>query len=292
MDNKFSYTDIHLHFHPPGQTKPEIKEIILDEFPPLAAFYKNPNDNSALLGLMDGLNCERSWIINYEAPDTMGYELSTNEWVAEFCENSNNRLLPIGGIHPNKHENPSQILCDYIESGKLFGIKVHGPHQLIYPNDYINGNTNQRKMYQILEALQIPVIFHTGSSIFPKARSKYGNPIFLEDILIDFSDMIVIMSHGGRPFWTREAEYLMIKFPQLYFDISGVPPKLIPKYYPRFHRYADRVIFGSDYPSPGVPGSRVNAESITDLPLPNDTLQRILHDNATKILANHRYFRI
>ncbi|MHA2503830.1 MAG: amidohydrolase family protein, partial [Candidatus Kariarchaeaceae archaeon] len=100
------------------------------------------------------------------------------------------------------------------------------------------------------------------------------------------------MAHGGRPFWTREAEYLMNKFPTLYLDIAGVPPQLLGKYFPRFHRYADRVIFGSDYPSPGVPGSRTNAEEISKLPLPPDTLHRILHENATNIASNQRYFRI
>jgi len=288
----FSYTDVHLHFHPPDQTKQEIKEIILEEFPPLHAFYKNPQDNSALLGLMDGLDCERSWIINYEAPETMGYTIKTNDWVSNFCEGSNKRLLPVGGIDLNQHDNPNQILSDYFESGSLFGLKIHGPHQLIAPNDYTHGNVKQRKMYELMEELQIPVIFHTGTSIFPKARSKFGNPLMLEDVLIDFPDLIAIMAHGGRPFWTREAEYLMAKFEDLYFDLAGIPPQYIPKWFPRFHRYADRCMFGSDYPSPGVPGSRVNAESIAELPLPPDTLQRILQENANEILRKHRYIRI
>ena len=29
---------------------------------------------------------------------------------------------------------------------------------------------------------------HTGTSIFPRARSKYGNPMELDDVAIDFPD--------------------------------------------------------------------------------------------------------
>lgn len=284
-----SYIDCHLHFHSPEMTKKEIKDMILKEVPSLKTFFDNPDDNSSLLGLMDALRCKRAWIINYESPDVMGYTLETNNWVSKFCEGSNGRLIPIGSVHPGKHSDAAEILRDYYESGMIKGCKVHGPHQLIQPNQYtrsIDGLESQRKMYAVAEELQIPVIFHTGTSVFPKARSKFGNPLFMEDILIDFPDMIAIMAHGGRPFWTREAEYIMAKFRnhKLYMDLAGIPPHLIPTYFPRFQRYAHKCMFGSDYPSPGVPGSRQNAEAIADLPLDDDILKKILFENAEKLI--------
>ena len=280
------YIDAHIHFHDPVMTDKVIKELILREFPPLQSFFDNPEDNSTLLGLMDGLNCRRAWIINYESPDVMGYTLTTNEWVARFCEDSNNRLIPVGGVHPGKHDDAAKIINDYYESGMIKALKVHGPHQLLWPNAYVEGLEAQKKLYEKCEELKIPIIFHTGTSIFPRARSRFGHPLMMEDVLIDFPNIVAIMAHGGRPLWTREAEYLMIKFPNLYFDLSGIPPHLIAEYFPRFHRYADRCIFGSDYPSPGVPGSRQNAEAIANLPLEDDILRKILHENAEKIIPS------
>lgn len=279
-----SYIDAHLHFHDPAMTEQTIKDMILEEFPALQNFFSNPDDNSTLLGLLDALNCKQAWIINYESPDVMGYTLSTNEWVGAFCEGSSGRLIPVGSVHPGKHNNAASLVKDYVESDLLQVIKMHGPHQLLKPNAYLAGMESQRKLYRILEDLQVPVIFHTGTSIFPKARSKYGNPLLLEDVLIDFPDLVPIMAHGGRPFWMREAEFLMAKFDHLYMDLAGIPPLQIGNYYPRFHRYADRCIFGSDYPSPGVPGSRQNAEVIANLPLEDNVLRKILFENAEKLL--------
>lgn len=280
----FHFIDCHMHFHDPEMTTSTITEIIKEEFPHIKSFYETSGDNSALLGLMDAINCKQAWIINYESVDTMGYDISTNDWVHNFCENSHNRLIPIGGVNPKRHENAAEMMQDYVESGMIRGMKVHPSHQLLYPNEYTKGLESQRKLYAVCEELQIPVMFHTGSSIFPLARSKFANPLCLEDILIDFPELIMIQSHGGRPFWMRESEYLMIKFPQLYLDLAGVPPKLLPEYFPRFERYAERVLFGSDYPSPGVPSPRENAEVIADLPLPKATIDKILFGNAMKLM--------
>ncbi|MDH5401000.1 MAG: amidohydrolase family protein [Candidatus Heimdallarchaeota archaeon] len=284
--NDFEYVDCHIHFHDPLKTDEQIKLIMLNEFPMLKSFLDNPNDNTKLLEMMDQVNCKRSWIINYESPRVMGYDLSTLDWVSNFCEDSDKRLIPVGGIHPGLHEDAHQIMRNYFESGLLMGLKVHGPHQLIYPNAYTGGLIAQEKLYQTMEELKIPVIFHTGTSIFPKARSKFGNPLVLEDILIDFPEMTVIMAHGGRPIWMREAEFLMSKFKNLYMDLAGIPPKLIQEYFPRFNRYADRCIFGSDFPSPGVPSSRENVDNVAKFPLPPNIIKKIVLENAETIIKS------
>ncbi|MCY3411079.1 MAG: amidohydrolase [Candidatus Heimdallarchaeota archaeon] len=279
------FNDVHLHFHDPSMQESTITDIIKEEFPHFKSFYDSPDDNSALLGMMDAIGMQRAWVINYESPEVIGYTRSTNDWVSAFCDDSDDRLIPIGGIIPRKGENVVLVMREYIESGKIRGLKVHGPHQLLYPNEYTrSGLKEQHDLYLMCEELKVPVMFHTGSSIFKAARSKYGNPLDLEDILIDFPDLTVIMCHGGRPFWQREAEYLMIKFPQLYMDIAGVPPKLIHKYFPRLERYSNRLLFGSDYPSPGVPSPRMNAEAIAELPLPDDVLKKILIENMNMII--------
>ncbi len=285
----FHYIDAHMHFHDPTHVDPYLMKSLKSEFPIIQQFINNPDDNSAILGFLDALNCDQAWLMNYEAKNVIGHPFEINEWVANLCENSDGRLIPFGGIDVFAHNDPVGIMRDFFESNRLFGLKVHPPHQLYKPNIYLKGNNKLRKLYEMCEELKIPVVFHTGSSIFDKARSKYGNPLYLEDILIDFPDLIVIMAHGGRPFWMREAEYLMIKFPQLYFDISGIPPHYIPDQYPRILRYADRLIFGSDFPSPGVPGSRQNAEEIAKMGFSEDILNKILFENAKEIVRKRNF---
>ena len=50
-------------------------------------------------------------------------------------------------------------------------IQIHPPHQLLFPNDYLNGVNELEIIYRAAEANGIPVMFHTGTSIFPGART-------------------------------------------------------------------------------------------------------------------------
>ncbi len=78
-------------------------------------------------------------------------------------------------------------------------LKVHPPHQLLFPNDYLHGDKDLELIYRTMEANEIPVMFHTGTSIFPGARNKYGDPIYLDDVAVDFPKLKILLAHGGRP---------------------------------------------------------------------------------------------
>jgi len=67
-------------------------------------------------------------------------------------------------------------------------------------------------------------------------------------------------------------------------DISGIPPKLLLNYFPRIEESADKVMFGSDWPSPGIPGMGVNARGIMQLPISEESKRKILFDNADRLL--------
>ncbi len=73
-------------------------------------------------------------------------------------------------------------------------IKIHPPHQLLFPNDYLNGVTELEVIYRAAEANGIPVMFHTGTSIFHGARNRYGDPIFIDDVAVDFPKMKILLA--------------------------------------------------------------------------------------------------
>ncbi len=277
-----------MHWHAHEQLDPAVLNMVKREFPFLFKENIDSADPTPIIELMKKENVEKGFVINYVAPEVMGFTFKTNEWVIDFCDKSEGMLIPVGGVDTKSHENAGELLRPYLETKSIKLVKVHGPHQLIKPNEYLTGNKGLQNLYETCQELKIPVIIHTGTSIFPKARSRYGHPLYVEDILIDFPDLKIIIAHGGRPFWTMEFEYLMQKFKNILFDISGVPPKLLPNYFPRFHRYADRVIYGSDFPSPGVKGIRKNAEllnSIFDkMGLNREVKSKIFYENANKLI--------
>jgi predicted TIM-barrel fold metal-dependent hydrolase len=166
---------------------------------------------------------------------------------------------------------------------KIRTIKIHPPHQLLFPNDYMNGVKELELIYRAAEAHEIPVIFHTGTSIFAGARNRYGDPIYVDDVAVDFPKLKIILAHGGRPLWMKTAFFLMRRHPNVFMDISGIPPKALLKYFPRLEEIADKTLFGTDWPSPGVSSIEGNLAGFRALPLSEETKDKILSRNAMRL---------
>src|SRR4029077_16173990 len=99
--------------------------------------------------------------------------------------------------------------------------KVHPPQQGFPPNAYTQGLTSLGRIYRRCEERGLPVMIHTGTSIFPGARSKYGNPMELDDVAIDFPDIQMGMGPGGRPLYMAEAFFILRRHRKVWLDLSG-----------------------------------------------------------------------
>ena len=109
---------------------------------------------------------------------------------------------------------------------------------------------------QVIAAAKLPALFHTGQTAVGQGagagggvRLKYGNPIYLDDVAVDFPDMPIIMAHPSFP-WQDEALAIALHKAQVYIDLSGWSPKYFP---PLLVQYANtllknKVLFGSDHP--------------------------------------------
>ena len=123
-------------------------------------------------------------------------------------------------------------------------------------------------------------MIHTGTSIFPGARSKFGNPMEIDDVAIDFPDLPLVMAHGGRPLYMDEAFFILRRHRKVRLDVSGIPPSKLLEYFPRLTEIVDRVLWGTDWPSPGVKDLRQNIDQFLTLPLTNEQQRAILETNA------------
>ena len=65
-------------------------------------------------------------------------------------------------------------------------------------------------------------------------------------------------------------------------EIAGLPPQRLLHYLPDLERVADKVLFGSDWPS--VPAIKKNIETIRGLPLSDKAKEQILGGNAMRVL--------
>jgi uncharacterized protein len=102
---------------------------------------------------------------------------------------------------------------------------------------------------------------------------------------VDFPELVIVIAHGGRPLWMEQAFFLVRRFPNVFMDVSSIPPKAILKYVPRLEEVADKVIYGSDWPSPGVKSMAANVRDFRALGLPAEAREKILEANSRKVFG-------
>jgi predicted TIM-barrel fold metal-dependent hydrolase len=272
-------TDAHIHVQPWWELRPEVLDVItrgrgdVDE---LQKIMKSPQH---LLRRMDADGIDRAVLVNYPSPDLMGFTHRVNEYVAQYCEAAPDRLVPMGGVHPRFTDDAAAEVRRAADLG-VRALKVHPPHMAFEPNAYLHGLDALRDIYEEAQRLRLPVMIHTGTSIFPGARSRTGEPMAVDDVAVDFPDLRIVIAHGGRPLWMEQAFFLVRRFPNVFMDVSSIPPKAVLRYFPRLAEIADKVLYGSDWPAPGVRSMADNLRDFRALGLAEDVLARVLEGNA------------
>ena len=79
------------------------------------------------------------------------------------------------------------------------------------------------------------------------------------------------------------AFFLVRRHPNVFLDISGIPPKMLLKYFPRLAEIAEKTLFGTDWPGPGVPDIKKNLDDFRGLNLPEEIRQQILSRTALQL---------
>jgi predicted TIM-barrel fold metal-dependent hydrolase len=275
-------TDCHIHIEPYAMMKPEAAALMRKKRPNFTELEEYSRDPGKFLAYLDSAGIDRAVLINYPAQETLGFTADVNQWIVNYCKAAPERLLPCGGVHPRFSNNVQADVENLLRLGmRLF--KVHPPHQLLYPNAYLTDCKELATLYRIAEQNGIPVMIHTGTSVLPHARSKFGDPIYLDDIAVDFPKLKILMAHGGRPLWMDTAFFLLRRHANVFLDISGIPPKSLLEYFPRLEEIAHKTLFGTDWPGPGVPDVKRNLDDFRALPLSENARRKILSENALGI---------
>ncbi len=276
-------TDLHVHIQPWRQLKPAVAAAMRRgkeaHWERLMALMDDPR---AFVQLLDESGLARAAIINYPSPDLMGFDDSTNEFAARYAEAAPERILPFGGVHPRFTKDPAGDVDRLIAMG-IRAIKIHPPHQLFPANAYVDGLDALGAIYRRCEERGLPVMIHTGTSVFPGARSKWGHPMEVDDVAIDFPKLTILMSHGGRPFMSEAAFFLLRRHPNVHLEVSGMPPARLLDYFPRLEEISAKAVWGTDWPSPGVKDLKASIDAFLELPLSDDAKRAILSENSLRL---------
>jgi predicted TIM-barrel fold metal-dependent hydrolase len=274
--------DSHVHVQPWKMIKPDVLAMMQGKRPDLDRINGMMYDPDRFVAYMDEERIETVISINYPSPDIMGFTGKAIDYAADFSKRSGGRVLAIGSVHPTMEKDPEGAMNRMIDDG-FRGIKMHPSHQACAPNDYVNGNRVLETAYRKAQEAGMVLMVHTGTSVFPGARNRFADPILCDDIAIDFPDLKIILAHGGRPLWMPTAIFLVRRFPNVYMDVSSIPPQKLTEYFPRLETMADKILWGSDWPAPGVPGMRENVDRFLELPISDEAKRKIVHDNARKL---------
>lgn len=228
------------------------------------------------LEVLDGAGVEFAVVVAELAPITSA--IASNETIERLCSASP-RLIPFASINPYLTAHPTRELERLVLKLGFRGLKLYPTYQQYYLNDPM-----LYPLYAKAQELRIPVMWHTGSSVFPASRLKYGDPLHGDDVAVDFPDLTLIMAHSGRPIWYDHAYTLARLHENVYMELAGLPPQRLLNYFPELERVADKVLFGSDWPSIPTATIRRNIEIIRGLPLSEKAKEQILGANAARIL--------
>ncbi|MEL6809444.1 MAG: amidohydrolase family protein, partial [Pseudomonadota bacterium] len=168
-------------------------------------------------------------IFPVDAERETGYRRYANEEVAEIAAENSDVLIPFASIDPWKGKMGVREARRLIREFGIKGFKFHPTMQGFYPNDRI-----AYALYEAIEAEGGIALFHTGQtgvgSGMPGGngmRLKYSNPMYMDDVAVDFPDLKIILAHPSFP-WQEEALAVAQHKPNVYIDLSGWSPKYFP----------------------------------------------------------------
>jgi len=269
--------DVHVHAEP-GEDASEAAKAAKAyfgasdaprEIDPLAEYYRQRKMACVLFTVDERLS---------------GRAMVPNDEVIAAAARHPDVIIPFVSIDPTRGPAALDEVTRLFAAGAR-GFKLHPPLQQFSPNDQAI-----YPFYEAVSATRLPVIFHTGhSGIGTGARGgggirlKYGAPMPIDDVAVDFPDMPIVLAHPSFP-WQDEAISICLHKPNVYIDLSGWSPKYFP---PQLVQYANtqlrrKVLFGSDYPL--ITPDKWLAE-FEKLPIRDEVRPLILRENAIGLLG-------
>jgi hypothetical protein len=224
-------------------------------------------------------------IFSVDAESVTGRRAAPNEEVAEVAAAHPDVLIAFASVDPNKGARAVEEAKRLIREHGVRGFKFHPNIQGFFPND-----RSVYPLYEVIAAAGLPALFHTGHSGIGSGlpggggiRLKYSNPMYVDDVAVDFPELPIVLAHPSFP-WQDEAISVALHKEQVYIDLSGWSPKYFP---PQLVRYAntllrDRVLFGSDFPM--LTPDRWLAD-FEELDIKPEVRPLILKENAARLLG-------
>lgn len=229
-----------------------------------------------MLEMLDATGVDAAVIQSY---DTLGHEI-----VAKAQEESGGRLLGLAGMSPKSGAEGIRGLDHAISKLKLKGASI-AP----YANGMRADDQHYYPVYRKCADLGVPINIHASTNLLQGVRNDCGHPSHIDQVAVDFPDLVIIAHHGGWP-WVLEMMSIALRHPNLYVSPSGMRPRHFDKpgggWLPLIQFgdtvLRDRILWGSNWPMLPIRRSR---DEIAALPLREESRAAWLGGNAARLFG-------
>lgn len=206
-----------------------------------------------------------------------------------YSSDINDTLLELEALYPDKFvifpfldvTKPEKALQDidkYIINGNRKGASIE-PY---LGNDLKFDDERIFPIYRKLEENNIPVMA-TVSGLVGRIIDN-TIPAQVSIVLTAFPKLKFIAAHGGWP-WFNEMVAITFKFPNLYLTADfegtrGAGADMLR--HGALYMASNQIVYASSYPYAPIAGS---VQSVRDWKLPDEIEQKVLYDNAAKLLG-------
>jgi predicted TIM-barrel fold metal-dependent hydrolase len=230
---------------------------------------------------MDRAGIERSFLIAVRSGDSriQGSAHIPYERIAEVCARYPDRLSGLAGIDPSRGMDGLREFEGGIRDYGFVGGHLY-PHWFYKAPDA----AQYYPFYAKCCELDVPIMMQVGQCLIyqPDRRlPSVGRPITLDQVAIDFPELVLIGIHIGFP-WHDEMISMAWKHDNVYIGLDAYAPKHWPASVVHFlNTYGqDKVLFGTDWP---VIDPERAMDDVAALDLRAGAKRKVLRDNALRI---------
>ena len=275
--------DVHVHVEQDEHGRFSLDQELLDAS---AKYFKSGEDRAPLLAVIAeryrSLNMA-AVVFTVDATTATGHAAISSAEVADAAREFSDVLIPFGSVDPHS-ASALETARGLVEDHGVRGFKFHPSLQDFRPNA-----PEYYRLYELLESLDVPVIFHTGQTGIgaglPGGRGiklALSDPLLLDEVAADFPGLTLILAHAGMP-WYENAMAIATHKSNVFIDLSGWSPKYFPAGLLRAASsyLREKFLFGSDFP---VITPERWLRDFEGLDFADEVRPLILRDNAARVL--------
>jgi predicted TIM-barrel fold metal-dependent hydrolase len=278
---------IDMHVHAEVSCHDPEDPVMGQFFDAASAYFKAPRDRPKMPEIVEIYREAQIafCLFTVDCESHIGAKRVSNYEVAEFAAKHDDICIPFASIDPHKGKLGAREARDLVENHGVRGFKFHPIMQGCAPADPMTA-----PIYEVINHYKLPAIFHTGHSGMGTGmrggggvRLKYGQPMLVDDVAVDYPDMKVILAHPSWP-WVDESLSMALHKDNVFIDLSGWSPKYFA---PQIIQYANtqlrkKMLFGSDFPLIHPDKWLSAAQGVG---FREEVLPAIMKDNAARLLG-------